>query len=639
MGANISSKAEFEAPRRRSKPVEERARHLAQMKGGEVEDFYEQAEHELRQPREPFEYKDDDLVTSGFRLIKPYDYTDPKGGLLYQSVRYEHPNVPNAKDFRQRRKGPDGKWYADAGLVKVPYRWPDIVARPAETIYYVEGEKDADRLASIGLLATTMAGQQWSPEGAKAIKGRDVVVIGDKDGAGRENIHKAVDALRGFAKSIRVVDLPGLGRTEDISDWLDKGNTKAELDELIETAPTIGLKPRPTGLLDPTKIPLRRWLYKPYLIRQFVSLLVSTGGTGKSSLGIIEALAIVSGKPLLRIAPEEGRQRVWYWNGEDPIEELHRRVAAAQSHYQLTEDEIGDRLFIDSGRSAELIIAQEDKRVVRLNETVVDELVETIKANKIDVMIVDPFVSSHRVSENDNAAIDLVAKAWNRIAEAGNCAVMLVHHSRKSNGSDASVDDARGASALLAAARSARIIATMTKEEAQKCDIPERERRSYFSSYLGKANLTRPPEDRDWYKIETVTLSNGGFGDDVGVVTAWDFPKANVPKITETVIRRACDLIKAGGPWREDLRSKKEPWIGEPIAEVLGLDLASEVDKTAVKKEVARWIDKGILKRNRKRDAHRELRVYIEVAERMPTGGEDKSAADVASTAAPEERR
>lgn len=452
MRRGVSSDGEFENSSRRkySRETEDWARHRAQTKGGEWEDFAEEAEQASKSRREPPEYNDDVLVHAGFHRAKEYDYCDQDGVMLYQSVRYEHTQVPGAKQFRQRRKAKNGKWYADAGLTKVPYRWANIVARPNDPIFYTEGEKDADRLEELGMLATTVAGQQWSPEAAKAFKGRDIVILGDNDDAGRKNVQNAVAALQGFAASVRVVELPGLGRTEDVTDWLAKeGNTKDKLLEVVSNARSSGIRPTPTPLLDPKKIPLRRWLYKPNYIRQFVSLLISTGGVGKSSLAITEALALATGKPLLRMIPDEGAQRVWYWNGEDPIDELHRRVAAASKHYGLSEEDIGDRLFVDSGRTMPIVIAEEDKRVVRLNQAVVDELIYQITQNEIDVVIVDPFVSTHRVSENDNAAIDLIAKAWNRIAEITNCAVLLVHHSRKPNGGEMTVDDTRGASVCL----------------------------------------------------------------------------------------------------------------------------------------------------------------------------------------------
>src|SRR6185437_2004171 len=123
--------------------------------------------------------------------------------------------------------------------------------------------------------------------------GCDVVIFGDNDDAGRDHVKKAVEALTGFAASVRVVKLPGVGRTEDVSDWLDKGHTKDELLALAATARPSGMQLVATRLLDPKQVPLREWVYKPDYIRRFVSLLMSTGGVGKSSLVIAEALALV----------------------------------------------------------------------------------------------------------------------------------------------------------------------------------------------------------------------------------------------------------------------------------------------------------------------------------------------------------
>ena len=643
MSRDVSSDWEFggERRKRRSKADEEAARWRAQTKGGNPEDYYEELDRASKEPRGSRAYTDDVLTGAGFKLIKTYDYTDRAGGLLYQSVRYEHPDVPNAKQFRQRRKGMNGLWLADAGLVKVPYRWHEMIARADDTVHYTEGEKDADRLSDLGLLATTLAGQQWSPEAAKAFKGRDIVILGDNDDAGRDHVKKAVEALTGFAANLRVVKLPGVARTEDVSDWLDKGHTKEDLLAIVAAARHSGMKLVATGLLDPKAVPAREWVYKPDYIRRFVSLLMSTGGVGKSSLVIAEALALVSGKPLLRVKPmvADGQKlRVWYWNGEDPLEELQRRFAAAQKHFKLDDDDMGEgHLFINSGRLDPIIIAEERQRVFRLNDATIERIVYTLRENKIDVVIVDPFVTTHRVPENDNGAIDAVVKAWNRIAEETNTAVMLVHHTRKPNGNEATVDDARGASALLAAARSARAVNGMTQKEAQLADLPESERRRYFSTSLGKTNLTRAPEDRTWFKLESVNLENGlPFGDEVGVVTSWTYPKFETPKLTDDKVRAVCARIETGGPWREDQRSKTEPWVGRPIAEALGLDLVIAAHKKEVARLVSFWLETGVLVRRLGLDRHREQRAYVEVAKQkgQRVGLEETTAADV-TTAAP----
>ena len=312
--------------------------------------------------------------------------------------------------------------------------------------------------------------------------------------------------------------------------------------------------------------------------------------------------------------------RVWHWNGEDPMDELQRRFAAAAKHHGLKLDDIGDRLFVDSGRTMPIVIAEQTvRRDTRIAEPVIKEVIAALRDNQIDILMIDPFVSCHRVSENDNAAIESVAKSWSHVAEAANCSIMLAHHTRKTGGEGVTVDDGRGASALLAAARTARTLNTMTVKEAEDAEIDERERRSYFRADIGKANLTRPAEQADWFKLVSVDLENPGpdadwdAGDSVGVVTAWEYPQVDQPVVNAADIRRAQDAIRAGGPWRADQRSKNEPWVGAPVARALGLpDLLSKNEKRAVAKVVDEWLRAGLLKRVEGRDGHRDAHAYIE---------------------------
>lgn len=154
----------------------------------------------------------------------------------------------------------------------------------------------------------------------------------------------------------------------------------------------------------------------------------------------------------------------------------------------------------------------------------------------------------------------------------------------------------------------------MTKEEAKDCQIEERDRRSYFSAYAGKSNLTKPPEDRWWYKIVTVELEQGGFADEVGVVTIFEYPRLEPLKVTEDVIDRACEKIKAGGPWRYSALSTKEPWVGIPLAEAFGCNLSEPQRRKQLKKIVDEWIKEGILTRRKGGDGNRDPRPYVEVS-------------------------
>jgi RecA-family ATPase len=218
----------------------------------------------------------------------------------------------------------------------------------------------------------------------------------------------------------------------------------------------------------------------------------------------VELLAIASGGPLLGVAPDE-RCPVWYWNGEDPMDELLRRVMAAAVHFGLSPATSRIRFFVNTGRSTPIIVAERTRDGVTINAPVVDQVIATIKANKIGVMSVDPFVACHRVTENDNSEIERVAKTWARIADETGCSIELVHHVRKSNGNEVTVEDGRGAVALLSAARAARVINRMTQDEAARVAISDPQ--FYFRLDNGKANLA-PPSAVQWFHLASVDLGN-----------------------------------------------------------------------------------------------------------------------------------
>ena len=70
---------------------------------------------------------------------------------------------------------------------RIPYRLPDLLA--AETVYFVEGEKDADRVADLGYVATTISGgakSKWVPEFDSAFAGKTIYIIPDNDDPGEE---------------------------------------------------------------------------------------------------------------------------------------------------------------------------------------------------------------------------------------------------------------------------------------------------------------------------------------------------------------------------------------------------------------------------------------------------------------------
>ena len=370
--------------------------------------------------------------------------------------------------------------------------------------------------------------------------------------------------------------------------------------------PAVGkIHATPFEWVDPVFLPTRKWIYGHYLIRSYVSLVIAPGGVGKTALLIADALSMVTGNDFLG-TPVYGRQlKVWLWNLEDPYDELQRRIAACCQHYQILPEHIVDGLFVDSGRDQTLCVAKSDRNGFAVLEPVIDELVSELKAKQIDVLIVDPFVSSHQVPENDNGAIDAVAKAWGKVANEAQCAVVLVHHLRKLGKEAATAEAARGASALVSAARSVRVLNRMQKSDADKAGLETH--RGYFSVIDDKNNLAAPVSYGDhWYHIASVRLLNG---DNVGVVEPWHWPGQNECVPNEKI----CEIQAAifGKEYRKDAQSPD--WVGFAIGKIIGLDMTEKTNKQRIKRLVTDWLNQGILKEVEASDKTRRKRPCIDV--------------------------
>jgi len=121
-------------------------------------------------------------------------------------------------------------------------------------------------------------------------------------------------------------------------------------------AARIPLAAIPAALPDPESIPPREWLYGTRYVRRFVSVLAAPGGVGKSALALGQAVALASGRPILGERVHH-RAPAWVLNLEDPLEELHRRLAALLRLHRLPDDAVAGRLFLHSGRERRVCIA------------------------------------------------------------------------------------------------------------------------------------------------------------------------------------------------------------------------------------------------------------------------------------------
>jgi 5S rRNA maturation endonuclease (ribonuclease M5) len=208
------------------------------------------------------------------KFVCAYDYTDESGKQLFQVVRYKVP-PPKNKTFYQRHEGDSGWIWNMKGVRRVPYHLPEVIA--AQTVIVVEGEKDADKLLSLGFVATTNVGgaKKWRPEYNEVLRGKDVIIMGDNDDEGRVHVAILITELSGIARSLKHAPVPN--KFKDVSAFIGlklPEVAKQAINKLISDAPLLDqAKLARVGLqggtnADPVELPppLRRtfhhrWIY------------------------------------------------------------------------------------------------------------------------------------------------------------------------------------------------------------------------------------------------------------------------------------------------------------------------------------------------------------------------------------------
>lgn len=350
--------------------------------------------------------------------------------------------------------------------------------------------------------------------------------------------------------------------------------------EAVNHAAITALDLRSVTAVMASHIPPREWVYGRAMIRGFVSIVVAPGGTGKSALTVLEALSMAAGRELLpRSAPHKS-MRVWLHNAEDSDEEQLRRLAAAMNHHSIGAGDIGDRLFLTSGRTMDLTLARQVREGSEIVPGVVDGLVAKLMAARIDVLILDPLGALHTLQENSNEAANLLMGALREIADRAKVAIVLVYHTSKAAAGDmaqAGAGASRGASAFVDAARSVRQLATMSVKEAKAWSIADEDRRSYVRIDNGKANLA-PAAGAEWIRLVGVPLGNGTAeypkGDNVQTVESWEPPLLSQrAALTLSEKKAVQDAISAAEVDGRRASHIAEGWVGYCIGAILGLDI------------------------------------------------------------------
>lgn len=388
-------------------------------------------------------------------IVKTYDYVDETEKLVYQVCRLEVPGRPDiAKTFRQRTPDPSarGGWsWKVKGVRQVPYRLPELLKAIADRllIFIVEGEKDVDRLRSMGIPATCNAGGagKWADALSPVFSGARVILVPDDDPqmarqdgtllfhddgrpkhAGQDHSDLVGERLTGVADSVEIVHLPHVVKQakRDTSDWLDDGNDAAKWYEIIDTAIkwTKPFKSRfraiPWADLGNPGFE-HEWLVKGLLTRRERSMVAGPSQAGKSFFCLDIAMAIARNIPFFghKVAHPGG---VIYQAGEGGRGIKKRLTAYMIERGLTTEDNIP---FVLMPAAIDLYAGDD-----HTNAFIAEVKHYAATFNQPLEMIVIDTLSTASTGANENASEDMsrVLSRVERIEEETKAHVMLVHH-------------------------------------------------------------------------------------------------------------------------------------------------------------------------------------------------------------------
>jgi len=329
-----------------------------------------------------------------------YTYRDEEGNPLYDVVRKP------GKEFAQRKYLADGstEWGLGDNMRRVPYRLPEIlqIEDPDRFIFIVEGEKDADALWERGYPATTNVGGagKWSDDYSRFFEGRSMVVVQDRDDAGRKHAAQVMVSLKDAgAKAIRLVE------ARSGKDSFDHFAYGYDVDDFVE--------PSLFHPLDFTKRPKPvEWLLEDYVAVGDLALYSGPPGIGKSwvTMGLATAMAngwgTFLGKPVMP-------GRVLYFDEENPQDVITSRMV----------QKLGLQNF-DNIR----YISAEGLRL----DTHPELLVQEVMLYQPKLIVIDSLARVHAKEENSVAEMgEILNQVLKPLARKNDMAVVLIHHSDK----------------------------------------------------------------------------------------------------------------------------------------------------------------------------------------------------------------
>lgn len=509
--------------------------------------------------------------------------------------RYEPGPDGRKKGFRHSPEGVKGPF--------LPYLSDSI---RDGTVYVTEGEKDCDLLLNLGYNATTFRGgggsyghTDWS-----CLKGREVVICPDRDETGRKMCEGLTARLLNQVGAAKVfVAEPPKGERDgyNVCD-----GTPERIAECLKAPTEITVK-RPVRLVEldlTAKIEMPRTLITNLMEIGLPSIMFGQPSSGKSTLAILQAVALASGRgDIIRAGDIEPVHVAFIWR-EETKGTLTAKIRAVMDEHGVGLDELEGRMTYladgDGNPWAGNLAVREQIPHIR------DELLRCgVRALFIDSLSA---VAPEAEMKNDIAA--QTANGLVELCHAIDGSMTVIHHSRKVvPGQQVTIgmEESRGASAVYGTAR------IVTQTEKTNDFLDDAETKTVYRLHTVKANNFRAPEPAA-FTIKGWLAGQDDRGKDIWVPCARMIAPDDVRGPFAGISRQ--DAVRAwralcDSPQEKRRKSDKtEGYAGKIVAESLNIALETATGKRRVGAFLKAWLDSGHLSVSSFREKGQDRPIY-----------------------------
>ena len=328
-------------------------------------------------------------------------------------------------------------------------------------------------------------------------------------------------------------DTPGVDETsgEVIEDWWSR----------YSVGPMLRTQPEPL-----------RWVWAGLLLESKVLVLAGSGGSSKSYLMLAAATQYALGQSWgpfeLKEGHKRGRALILY--GEEDYQDVHHRIHSLQHSFMLSNEQVAlaaQNLAVLPLRGQDVALAEygPDDREVIITKAA-RKIEERIRQYEVKLLILDPMAMLHGLDENDNRAIGHFVRELDAICMRSGASIILVHHFSKAVARAREINEAnvRGASSLVAHARTVAVMHRLRRDEAAEWGVPEDEHSRWTMFNIVKNNYG-PAGRITWFNVNATNGVISPSETQLTFMNSRDIRMAALAAVQETQVSQDQELSDA----------------------------------------------------------------------------------------------